>query len=77
MRTSAYIQVVGLIKNAALDLTATDSGGELDPHGADLAGNPLGGLVFSNATSSDGSITQISNWNLSVYFFFSCKKKIT
>jgi hypothetical protein len=39
----------------------SDSGGELDPHGADLQGNPLvGGVVYSNDTSNstDGSLTQ-------------------
>lgn len=35
-----------------------DTGGELDPHGADLLGNPLGIL------SGDNSIyMQVSSWN--------------
>lgn len=71
MKTSAYIQIVGFIDNTAIGLSATDSGGELDPHGADLQGNPLGGVVYSNGTtdSTDGSLTQIYNWNLSVLLF--------
>lgn len=36
MRTSAYIQVVGRFDQAGINLNPTDSGGELDPHGADL-----------------------------------------
>lgn len=34
VRTSAYIQIVGFIDQTAIGLTADDSGGELDPHGA-------------------------------------------
>lgn len=72
--TSAYIQVVGFINNAALDLDPTDSGGELDPHGADLQGNPLGGVVYSNSTQGNSvtglpgnqNLSQVLNWNLSV-----------
>jgi hypothetical protein len=51
-----------------------DSGGELDPHGADLIGNPVGAMVYSNNTqggtvtpsSINDNLTQIGNWNLSV-----------
>jgi hypothetical protein len=54
-------------------LDPADSGGELDPHGADLQGNPLGGVVYSNGTSdsTDGSLIQVNNWNLSVLSLFS------
>jgi hypothetical protein len=64
-KTSGYIQVVGYIKNAGLGLDPSDQGGELDPHGADLQGNPLGGVVYSNGTTdSDGhTLTQVYNWN--------------
>jgi hypothetical protein len=65
VRTSAYIQAVGFIKNSGIGLSDTDSGGELDPHGADLQGNPLGGVVYSNGTTdSDGhNLAQVFNWN--------------
>jgi len=68
MKTSAYIQITGFIDNTAIGLSATDSGGELDPHGADLQGNPLGGVVYSNGTSdaTNGSLIQAMNWNLFV-----------
>ncbi|SCV74059.1 BQ2448_6491 [Microbotryum intermedium] len=36
MRTSAYIQFVGYLNQTGLGLQESDSGGELDPHGADL-----------------------------------------
>jgi hypothetical protein len=72
MKTSAYIQVVGYIDNTAIGLTPTDTGGELDPHGADLQGNPLGGVVYSNGTADavNGALTQALNWNMSVLSVF-------
>ena len=62
------MQWVGYIDNTAIGLTPTDAGGELDPHGADLQGNPLGGVVYSNGTvdSKNGALTQVLNWNQSV-----------
>jgi len=68
MKTSAYIQITGFIDNTALNLDPNDGGGELDPHGADLQGNPLGGVVYSNGTSDsiNGVLTQALNWNLFV-----------
>ena len=65
-KTSAYIQITGFIENTAIGLDPADSGGELDPHGADLQGNPLGGVVYSNGTtdSTDGGLVQALNWNL-------------
>ncbi|KAF8912037.1 hypothetical protein CPB84DRAFT_1671164 [Gymnopilus junonius] len=64
-KTSGYIQAVGFINNTGIGLDPTDEGGELDPHGADLQGNPLGGVVYSNGTAdSDGhTLTQVHNWN--------------
>jgi hypothetical protein len=41
--------VVGLIDQTKVNVLADDYGGELDPHGADEQGNPLGGLFFTNA----------------------------
>jgi hypothetical protein len=65
MRTPKYIQITGFIDQTSLDLTADDKGGELDPHGADLLGNPLGGLVYSNGLPSGDNKTyqQVSEWN--------------
>ncbi|KAJ7838962.1 hypothetical protein B0H13DRAFT_1911511 [Mycena leptocephala] len=85
MRTSAYIQIVGFIDSTALGLSPTDTGGELDPHGADLQGNPLGGVVYSLDThfSPDGGKTpgQVHNWNLFVgnglFCFKACFNSIT
>jgi hypothetical protein len=63
-RTPDYVQVVGFIDQTQIDLQPDDFGGELDPHGADLRGNPLGGLVYSNAwgTSND-TFQQVIEWH--------------
>ncbi|BGP15856.1 hypothetical protein JCM10213_005658 [Rhodosporidiobolus nylandii] len=65
LRTSAYTQWTGHIDMTALGLAADDTGGELDPHGADLAGNPLGGLVYSSGlpTGDNKTETQVIEWN--------------
>jgi hypothetical protein len=60
MQTPDYVQVTGLINQALIDIAADDDGGELDPHGADQRGNPLGALLFSNAFSA-------SNGNANTY----------
>ncbi|KAK7018182.1 macrophage activating glycoprotein [Favolaschia claudopus] len=83
MRTSAYIQIVGFIDNSALSLASTETGGELDPHGADLQGNPLGGVVYSlDEAFRDGSEPgQVHNWNLfvgsSVFCLKACFNNVT
>lgn len=68
MVTPSYTQIVGAIVNELMNLQPGDgSGGELDPHGADLGGNPLGAAVYSNTTSwAYGNYTQITSWNQSV-----------
>ncbi|KAJ8295012.1 hypothetical protein OF846_002068 [Rhodotorula toruloides] len=65
MHTSAYIQWTGHINMSALNLQENDTGGELDPHGADLAGNPLGGLVYSNQLPGGNNQTEVQavEWN--------------
>ncbi|KAG5651404.1 hypothetical protein H0H81_008762 [Sphagnurus paluster] len=61
MRTPAYAQVVGFIDQTFIDLQTDDYGGEMDPHGADTRGNPLGGLVYSSAFGN--GIEQVIEWN--------------
>ncbi|KAL1715331.1 hypothetical protein EV715DRAFT_256395 [Schizophyllum commune] len=64
MRTSAYVQVIGFIDQTKINIADGDFGGELDPHGADLRGNPMGGLVYSTAFSSSGDeYTQMIEWH--------------
>jgi hypothetical protein len=64
MKTPAYIQIVGFFNQNAVGLTSNDTGGELDPHGADLQGNPLGGLFYSTAFGAGGTeYVQTQEWN--------------
>ncbi len=63
MKTADYVQVVGLIKQDQIYIQANDSGGELDPHGADQRGNPLGGLLFSKAFGSSTNFVQAVEWH--------------
>jgi hypothetical protein len=65
MRTPDYLQVVGFIDQTKINLQANDSGGELDPHGADFRGNPLGALVFSTGWSNgnNNSYEQVIEWH--------------
>ncbi|TRM57276.1 hypothetical protein BD626DRAFT_560468 [Schizophyllum amplum] len=64
MRTSAYVQVIGFMDQTKINIADGDYGGELDPHGADLRGNPMGGLVYSTAFSSSGDeYTQMIEWH--------------
>jgi len=64
IKTPAYISIVGFIDQTKINIQAGDYGGELDPHGADLRGNPLGGLVYSNAWSGDNNTyQQVIEWH--------------
>ncbi|KAI0701073.1 hypothetical protein BC835DRAFT_1265429 [Cytidiella melzeri] len=59
VQTPDFVQVTGVGDLTLLNIPKGDSGGELDPHGADGNGNPIGSLVFSNAF---GEIQQIHEW---------------
>ncbi|KAG8916283.1 hypothetical protein FRC02_004075 [Tulasnella sp. 418] len=64
MRTPDYVQVTGFIKQDLVNMQADDGGGEMDPHGADQRGNPLGGVIFSNAWSGGGTnYKQVIEWH--------------
>jgi len=64
MKTPDYIQIIGFIDQTKINIQAGDFGGELDPHGADLRGNPLGGLVYSNAFGTDNNTySQVIEWH--------------
>jgi hypothetical protein len=67
IQTPDYVQVTGLINQALINIKTDDSGGEMDPHGADERGNPLGGLLFSNAFPSNGgnknNFQQVIEWH--------------
>ncbi|KAF8072317.1 hypothetical protein FPV67DRAFT_932267 [Lyophyllum atratum] len=65
MKTPDYVQVVGFLDQTKINLKEDDWGGEMDPHGADLRGNPLGGLLYSNAWSGGKAdqYTQVIEWH--------------
>ncbi|KAJ7607978.1 hypothetical protein FB45DRAFT_763666 [Roridomyces roridus] len=66
VQTKSYIQVAGTLNQALLNVGGTD-GGELDSGGQDGEGNPMGGLVYSNAfPSSNGdnnTFAQVQHWS--------------
>jgi len=59
VQTSDYVQVTGWGDFTKIGLPPGDQGGELDPHGYDGNGNPIGGLVFG---SSYGQLQQYHEW---------------
>ncbi|KAH9938661.1 uncharacterized protein B0H18DRAFT_866217 [Fomitopsis serialis] len=65
--TPDYIMIVGFLDQTKVNLAASDYGGELDPHGADELGNPMGGMVYSNqypsGNTDNSSLTQVIEWN--------------
>lgn len=67
MRTPDYVQVVGTIDQTQINIAKDDFGGEMDSHGADRRGNPLGGIFYSNAFPSSGGdknkYEQVIEWH--------------
>ncbi|KAF8633171.1 hypothetical protein AX17_004672 [Amanita inopinata Kibby_2008] len=61
VQTPDFVQITGVGNLTSINIPAGDAGGELDPHGADGNGNPIGGLVFSNAF---GHLQQIHEWTV-------------
>jgi hypothetical protein len=56
-----YVQVLASGDFSKLNIHAGDSGGELDPHGAQGAGNPIGGNVTTTVTPN-GSQLNVGEW---------------
>ncbi|KAI0293369.1 hypothetical protein B0F90DRAFT_1941084 [Multifurca ochricompacta] len=75
VQTPDYVQITGVGDLTKINIPAGDEGGELDPHGADGNGNPIGGLVFSNAFT--GQFAQLHEWtnfvSSSEFCFRGCK----
>jgi hypothetical protein len=65
VKAPSYVQVVGYIDQSKINIAHGDYGGEMDPHGADRRGNPLGGLVFSTAFGANNGSqwTQATEWH--------------
>ncbi|ESK92439.1 macrofage activating glycoprotein [Moniliophthora roreri MCA 2997] len=77
VQTPDFVQVTGVGNLTLLNIPAGDQGGELDPHGADGNGNPVGGLVFSNAFTG-GDVEQLFEWtnfmSAEQFCFRACKR---
>ncbi|KAF8643147.1 hypothetical protein AX16_009191 [Volvariella volvacea WC 439] len=70
-----YVALLGYIDQRRINIPEGDWGGELDPHGADLRGNPLGSLVYTNTWSGDNStFDQVIEWHLFIGGNFFCFK---
>ncbi|KAH8928057.1 hypothetical protein BT69DRAFT_1237516 [Atractiella rhizophila] len=61
VQTPDFVQITGVGDLTKINIPAGDAGGELDPHGADGNGNPIGGIVFSTAFT--GSAVQSHEWS--------------
>ncbi|EJD45379.1 hypothetical protein AURDEDRAFT_87930 [Auricularia subglabra TFB-10046 SS5] len=59
VQTPDYVQITGVGDLTSLNIRPGDGGGEMDPHGADGKGNPIGALVFG---SSFGKEQQYHEW---------------
>lgn len=62
IKTPGYVQVAGFFDQTAINIIEGDYGGEMDPHGADLRGNPIGGLVYTNQFGGEG-YQQAPQWH--------------
>jgi hypothetical protein len=59
VKTPEYVQITGVGDFTKMNIPRGDAGGELDPHGADGNGNPIGGLVYGNTF---GNNLQYHEW---------------
>ncbi|GAA94882.1 uncharacterized protein L969DRAFT_47163 [Mixia osmundae IAM 14324] len=68
--TPGYVQITGTLDQSRINIATGDYGGELDSAGADQRGNPLGGLLFTQAFSNTSDLTestpytQVIRWHL-------------
>ncbi|KLO06690.1 hypothetical protein SCHPADRAFT_882570 [Schizopora paradoxa] len=62
VKTPNYVQVTGVGDFTKINIKKGDEGGELDPHGATGAGNPVGGEVFGNSFSEGQQYYEWTNF---------------
>lgn len=74
VKAPGYIAFGGYFHQQNLNIREGDAGGELDPHGADLRGNPIGSLMYSNAFSNNNSTEQVIQWHLFIGADIFCLK---
>ncbi|KAJ7450027.1 hypothetical protein B0H11DRAFT_1928413 [Mycena galericulata] len=75
LKTDFYVQIMGTGNLTALNIVNGDEGGELDPHGATGAGNPVGGNVTTNVV--DGVDEPIAEWMLYIDYNQFCLRVCT
>jgi len=67
IQTPSYILVAGTVNQVLLNMVDGDYGGELDSGGQDGEGNPMGGLIYSNAFPSNNgnnaTFQQVQHWS--------------
>jgi len=61
VKTPYYVQITGTGDFTKIQEAKGDEGGELDPHGYDGLGNPIGGLVFGLDQKGKSTI-QFTEW---------------
>ncbi|KAF7340834.1 hypothetical protein MSAN_02112800 [Mycena sanguinolenta] len=75
LKTDFYVQIMGNGDFTRLNIPSGDDGGELDPHGATGAGNPIGGNVTTNIV--DGVDEPIAEWMLYIDYNQFCLRACT
>ncbi|KAJ7666745.1 hypothetical protein DFH06DRAFT_1294955 [Mycena polygramma] len=75
LKTDFYVQIMGTGDFTQLNIQSGDEGGELDPHGATGAGNPVGGNVTTNIV--DGLDEPIAEWMMFISFNQFCIRACT
>ncbi|KAF8646676.1 hypothetical protein AX16_007107 [Volvariella volvacea WC 439] len=70
VKTPDYVQVTGVGDFTRINILAGDAGGEMDSHGADGKGNPIGGLVYGNSFGEGRQYHEWSNFMGSNQFCF-------
>lgn len=58
LKNDFYVQVMGYGDLTKLNIKKGDEGGELDPHGAEGLGNPIGGNVTVNIGGQDKNVEE-------------------
>lgn len=63
IKTPQYVQIKGTLSDQTkIHIPGGDSGGELDPHGYNSYGNPIGGIVIAPDPQDSGKETQVVEW---------------
>ncbi|KAJ7191923.1 hypothetical protein GGX14DRAFT_596581 [Mycena pura] len=75
LKTDFYVQIFGFGDLTKINVAPNDAGGELDPHGATGAGNPVGGNVSTTVINAIDE--PIAEWMLFIDNEFFCLRACT